>query len=102
MKVPRTQHTATLLPNGQVLLDGGKAADIYDPPTQTFTATIGTPLNRNSHSAILLQDGTVLIIGGYIDGIASDEAEIYNPATQQFTVLANRMQVPRANLAAVL
>ncbi len=102
MRVPRTKHTATLLPNGQVLLDGGKAADIYDPATQTFTATIGTPLNRNSHSAILLQDGTVLIIGGYIDGIATDEAEIYNPATQQFTVLANRMQVPRANLAAVL
>ena len=42
----RTRHTATLLPNGKVLVAGGNnghhalsSAELYDPATGTWTAT---------------------------------------------------------------
>lgn len=102
MKVVRTQHTATLLWSGKVLIDGGKSADLYDPATDSFTATIGLPINRKSHLASLLQDGTVLITGGYVDNISSKSAEIYDPNTQIFTQLANSMKIARANHTSTL
>src|SRR5262249_28130741 len=51
MITPRTAHTATLLPNGKVLIAGGQtprccvpptifsSAELYDPATGTFMAT---------------------------------------------------------------
>ncbi len=102
MRIARSQHTATLLADGKVLVDGGKSADLFDPAHDSFTGTIGVPVNRKSHSAVLLQDGTVLIVGGYVLNIADDTAEIYDPATQLFTLLTNHMNFPRANLAETL
>ena len=69
MKIGRTQHTATLLWDGTVLVSGGKSADIYNPSDDSFTPTIGVPLNRKSHMATLMTDGTVLITGGYVNNI---------------------------------
>src|SRR5713226_6909063 len=84
MSVPHSKHTATLLPTGQVLLVGGNAADLYNPVTQTYAPTTGTPTDRKSHAALLLPDGTVLITGGYVAKLATISAETYNPATQTF------------------
>ena len=89
MSIPRSKHTATLLPDGKVLLVGGKNADLFDPATQTYTPTIGTTTNRKSHAALLLPNGTVLITGGYVGKLAATSAEIYNPATQSFTATAH-------------
>lgn len=91
----RALHTATLLPDGTVLIVGGtdgtlgfKFAEIFDPATETFTAvadTMTTP--RFAHTATSMtgaQGGRVLIAGG-LDGFAtSDTATWYTAAIKDF------------------
>ena len=76
---PRESHTATLLPNGKVLIAGGGSAtlELYDPATGTFTAT-ATTASRIVVSATLLPDGRVLLI-------ESRNAELYDPSTGTVT-----------------
>jgi hypothetical protein len=67
-------HTATLLPDGRVLLVGGSVPNLsqfYDPATGSFTFGPHTTIARSGHTATLLPDGGVLIVGG------SQYAELY-------------------------
>ena len=85
MTAARAGHTATLLPNGKVLIAGGTglpSAELYDPVTGLFTPTGNMTTPRLGHTASLLPDGRVLIIGGTLTGAS---AEIYDPATSVFT-----------------
>jgi hypothetical protein len=106
MAQARAAHTATVLANGRVLIVGGATlggwgfpfygsatptAEIFDPATNTSTATgtMGAP--RFGHTATLLASGKVLFTGGFAmanvnqqaSGLAS--AEIYDPATGTFS-----------------
>jgi hypothetical protein len=102
MTVEREEHTATLLPNGKVLLVGGatgsagtlSSAELYDPATRTFEATATMSTSRSGHSATLLRDGSVLIVGGHgvggrfdtgLPGLAGflKSAEIYHSPAEQ-------------------
>ena len=93
MNSARIAHTATLLPNGQILIAGGvdatdtvlSSAELYNPVTGTFTATGSMTVARSDHSAVLLPNGQVLLVGG---GGPLSSAEAYNPATGTFTALA--------------
>lgn len=78
----RQSHTATLLPNGNVLIVGGNTltAELYDPLLDTFTATGSMAAARSNHTATLLPNGKVLIAGGG----ANPTAEVYTPATGTF------------------
>ena len=102
----RTQHTATLLNNGKVLLAGGTAdntAELFDPATGTFALT-GSMITGDisGHAATLLNDGKVLITGGFnFDEGAFASAELYDPATGIFTATGDMTQ-PRANHTAIL
>ena len=71
----RLFSTATLLPTGNVLLAGGlvglvsnpqttAAAMLYNPATNTWTATGSMTTGRESQTATLLPDGQVLMAGG--------------------------------------
>ncbi len=85
MYEPRDLHTATLLPNGNVLVVGGfttnalstgstSGAEIYYPKAGAWRPTAplikaGGALNpATSHTATLLADGSVLVAGGYQSG----------------------------------
>ena len=65
----RADHTATLLPNGKVLVSGGSvaasnSAEIFDPTSGTWTTTSTLNITRVSHTATLLANGKVLVAGG--------------------------------------
>ena len=85
----RTGHTATLLPNGKVLVVGGvsaalsdslASAELYDPAANggagAWTATGNLTTARYSHTATPLPNGKVLVAGG-LGGSYLASAELY-------------------------
>lgn len=92
MAEARVEHSATPLPDGRVLVVGGRAdagalasAEIWDPATGSFEATGSLAEARFDHSATLLPDGRVLVVGGFDggeDALASVEA--WDPSTGSF------------------
>ena len=110
MTAARALHSATLLPNGNVLIAGGfgsggaslAGAELYDPTTETFIATGEMTIPRAGHTATLLGNGKVLIIGGADNaGSVFASAELYDPSTGIFTATGN-MSTGRANHTATL
>jgi N-acetylneuraminic acid mutarotase len=98
MSTPRYAHTATLLPNGKVLVAGGagatnaylSSAEVYDPSTGTWSATNSMSTARGAHTATLLTNGKVLVAGG--PGTSS--AELYDPQTSAWSTTSS-MSTPR-------
>ena len=92
MVTGREQYTATLLPDGTVLMAGGHntielaaSAEIYDPVTGTFGTTGKLAGARELNTATLLKDGRVLIAGGdderyWVPETILASAELYCPA----------------------
>jgi WD40 repeat protein len=85
-----TQHTATLLANGKVLVAAGSSgylgnyytnAELYDPNTGTWTATGSLAAKRYSHAATMLPSGKVLVTGGTSGMYVLSSAELYDPIT---------------------
>ncbi|HEX4513895.1 MAG TPA: kelch repeat-containing protein, partial [Polyangiaceae bacterium] len=90
-------QTATLLASGKVLVAGGvdsttttnglstAAADIYDPSTNSWTATQSLATARHQHTATLLSDGTVLVTGGSTKTSGGttilSSAEVFDPTS---------------------
>jgi hypothetical protein len=83
-------HTATLLPNGKVLVVGGivdsdghttNSAELYDPSTGTWSYT-GNLDPAAGGPAMLLPNGKVLVVG-------SDRVDLYDPATGTWSITVN-------------
>jgi hypothetical protein len=90
---PRTVHSATLLPNGKVLVAGGFGstftsprlrAELYDPATGTWTPTGDMNYGHALHPAILLPNGKVFAAVGGKYGTDQGQffAELYDPASE--------------------
>jgi hypothetical protein len=81
---------------------------LYDPATHTFKLVQDMPLPHHEGTVTLLKDGRVLIAGGFhgegpptFSGIF-DSAEIYDPPTQTFYSLAQKMVLHRQGHTATL
>lgn len=97
LNVARTLHSATLLPDGRVLVAGGygpsrlDSAELYDPVTGQWSATGSLMKPRVMHTATLLPNGKVLVVGGDTSPVPPDfgrgnTAELYDPATETWTL----------------
>jgi hypothetical protein len=97
MAVGRYRHTATLLPDGTVLVTGGvtvtdsqmtASAEIYDPRKGTWSSAGSMAEARFGHRALLLRTGLVLVAGGDSAPTPSqdphDSAEVFDPAQRSW------------------
>lgn len=109
LKTARCDHTATLLPNGKVLIVGGwidgtgptATAELFDPATMTLSQVTTTlPTAVYGHAATRLLSGDVLITGGFQDSeqdfAPSTQAVIYNTFEDAFAPLPAPMINGRA------
>ena len=115
MITPRTWHSATLLPDGRVLIAGGgrndaftvafASAELYDPATGRFSTTGEMATARFGPTATLLNNAKVLIAGGLFpcggDSCFPVGAELYDPDTGTFTA-TGAMISPWADTATLL
>jgi hypothetical protein len=96
LSVIRNGHTATLLPNGKVLVNGGvyfsaaNGAELYDPLSGTWAPTSDVITPRFfGHTATLLSDGKVLVAGGASEHnnlTALASAEVYDDGASSGTI----------------
>ncbi|MBI3308432.1 MAG: hypothetical protein HYZ79_03585 [Candidatus Melainabacteria bacterium] len=105
LKKGRLFHTASLLPNGRVLIIGGQgrinmssigalnSIEIFDPVSRAvLSSTIMLSTPRLLHTSTTLQDGNILVVGGFTNekpdafefGPATDSAELID--TKNLTV----------------
>jgi N-acetylneuraminic acid mutarotase len=106
----RHSHTATLLPNGKVLVVGGSnntnwlsSAELYDPNTGAWTATGAMSTARYAHTATLLPNGKVLVAGGYNSTLRTLlSAELYDPVTGTWAATGTLSAARRDHTATLL
>lgn len=107
----RYEHTATLLPDGRVLIAGGASvllddvldsAEIFEPQTGSsvqLQSTMTSP--RRRHRATLIESGPlagqVLLSGGFTtDDMLLDTVELFDPASETFRAVTAPMGSARA------
>lgn len=121
LAVHRAVHTATLLPNGQILIAGGYGNTTGNTESATFftsaelltdsidsgggisdSSTGSMNHARYNHTATLLPSGLVLVAGGN-DGTGDiTECELYNPATGTWSVTGSMATAREAHTATSL
>lgn len=124
LTTPREYHAAVLLRSGKVLVLGGNgggplfaslsSAEIYDPATGTWSPTGSMNVGRMTGCsnfvqpfAVLLADGRVLAAGGVTGaglcgGAATASSEIYDPATETWTLTGSMNDVRVAHTISLL
>jgi hypothetical protein len=91
LRTPRRNHTATLLPDGTVLVAGGfnadgwlRSAELYDPARGRWSRVASMATAREHASATLLGNGRVLVAGGGNPSVLRS-AELYDPSSGRWS-----------------
>ena len=105
----RVAAAAVALPDGRVLITGGRIAGaetatvtLFTPADGSFTSAGQLLLPRSGHTATLLKDGRVLIAGGRSQGVTTADLEIFDPATGTSTAPATLTEARTGHAAALL
>ena len=84
MNNQRYFHTASVLPNGTVLVIGGSilnnstsSCELYDALRRNWTAVGSMVHGRGRHTGSVLTNGKVLVAGGNQDDITLNSTELY-------------------------
>jgi N-acetylneuraminic acid mutarotase len=123
MHTARSGHVALQLPNGKVLVVGGRnendtlsqplaSAEVYDPATGAWAAVHDMLEVAIVQTATLLADGRVLVLGGTYkpptsefvsphEGIAAT-AELYDPVADSWTMTGNLGRTVEGDTATLL
>jgi galactose oxidase-like protein/Kelch motif protein len=108
MTVPRFNHSALCLNNGRVLVLGGnglRSAEVYHPASGTFSPVADMEVAHGlGHRTVKLLDGKVLVLGGdsTVNGTPSAVAEVFDPATNQFTRIADMTTTRELHFAVLI
>lgn len=116
---PRSQHTATLLPDGRVVIAGGKLdfgpalkAEVFDPATNAFTSGGKLVRPRIFHAAVVANNKLAIIGGTSVDWRTTpngkeesndllDSIEVWDAATKTWKASA-KLDHARANATATV
>ncbi|MFA6583722.1 MAG: kelch repeat-containing protein [Elusimicrobiaceae bacterium] len=116
MKQSRANHTANMLPNGNILLAGGymqekttgtlSGAEIYYPEDNAWVPTTAMWHARQGHTAVMIPKGAwgghILVIGGYSSSTYQNSMEAYDPVNAQWTELSATLTNARAQHTATI
>lgn len=122
----RYGHTATMLPNGKVLVAGGEgtavvggcgpnclqklsSSELYDPVTNTWTTLPDMHAPRAWATATLLNNGLVLVAGGVSvydptaeNYVPTASADLFDPATNTWSSAASMAAARFEHVASLL
>jgi hypothetical protein len=92
-------ESATLLPNGKVLVTSGTAGELFNPATQAFAQT-AVSMTAEHDNATLLTDGRVLVAGN--GSLLGNPADLYDWATDSFSSTGDQPFVMLGTAATLL
>lgn len=112
MNVARTEHLATLLTDGTVLVSGGRpngvriplqSAETFDPATKQWEPTGTLAVAQFAHSATRLAGGAVLVAGGYgVNSQRTSVTQLYDPVERTWLPAAPMPEVRDGHTATLL
>lgn len=105
MSATRADHTATLLPDGRIVVAGGSTWQVFDPTTDSWSPDAVLQRTRVAHAAVMLPDHAgagqhrVILIGG--NGSGPNTLELLNPDGAMSTLSSAALLTGVDDLAAV-